>query len=45
MNTVKVIVAINFQRKVVFNSVIILMSIIGPNNKKDKIEPVVKFRT
>ena len=32
------------QRKVVFMSIISLMSTIGPANKKDKIEPVVKLR-
>ena len=32
------------QRKVVFMSIISLMSTIGPASKKDKIEPVVKLR-
>ena len=32
------------QRKVVFMSIISLMSTIGPANKKDKIELVVKLR-
>ena len=32
------------QRKVVFMSIISLISTIGPASKKDKIEPVVKLR-
>ena len=32
------------QRKVVFMSIISLISTIGPANKKDKIDPVVKLR-
>ena len=43
-NIISTIVAIKCQRKVVFISIIIFMSTIGPDNKNDKIEPAVKLR-
>ena len=41
---ISTIATMKCQRKVVFMSIISLMSTIGPANKKDKIEPVVKLR-
>lgn len=41
---ISTITAMKRQRKVVFMSIISLMSTIGPASKKDKIEPVVKLR-
>ena len=41
---ISTITAMKRQRKVVFMSIISLISTIGPANKKDKIEPVVKLR-